>query len=131
MYSFLNFEPVHCSTTISNCCFLTCIQISQEAGQVVWYSHLLGIFHSLPQVSILFNRKSLITSRWPALHNTFTVWMQPHLSLSAFPLGPRGTGCWLSKPCTLALFLLVLLHLTHSFVISIPEYKCSFIFNLS
>ena len=25
----------------SNCCFLTCIQISQEACQVVWYSHLL------------------------------------------------------------------------------------------
>ena len=24
----------------SNCCFLTCIQISQEAGQVVLYSHL-------------------------------------------------------------------------------------------
>ena len=23
----------------SNCCFLACIQISQEAGQVVWYSH--------------------------------------------------------------------------------------------
>ena len=25
----------------SNCCFLTYIQISQEEGQVVWYSHLL------------------------------------------------------------------------------------------
>ena len=24
----------------SNCCFLTCIQVSQEAGQVVWYSNL-------------------------------------------------------------------------------------------
>ena len=24
----------------SNCCFLTCIQISQEAGEVAWYSHL-------------------------------------------------------------------------------------------
>ena len=24
----------------SNCCFLTCMQISQEVGQVVWYSHL-------------------------------------------------------------------------------------------
>ena len=24
----------------SNCSFLTCIKISQEAGQVVWYSHL-------------------------------------------------------------------------------------------
>ena len=30
----------------SNCCFLTCIQISQEAGQVVWYSHL---FKNFPQ----------------------------------------------------------------------------------
>ena len=26
------------------CCFLTCIQISQEAGQVVWYSHLFQNF---------------------------------------------------------------------------------------
>ena len=24
----------------SNCCFLTCIQVSQEAGKVVCYSHL-------------------------------------------------------------------------------------------
>ena len=28
----------------SNCCFLTCTQISQEAGQVVWYSHLFQNF---------------------------------------------------------------------------------------
>ena len=28
----------------SNCYFLTCIQISQEAGKVVWYSHLLQNF---------------------------------------------------------------------------------------
>ena len=33
-------EPVCCSMSSSNCCFLTCIQISQESGQVVWYSHL-------------------------------------------------------------------------------------------
>ena len=26
------------------CCFLTCIQVSQEAGQVVWYSHVLQNF---------------------------------------------------------------------------------------
>ena len=31
----------------SNCCFLTCIQISQKAGQVVWYSHLLKNFLQL------------------------------------------------------------------------------------
>ena len=28
----------------SNCCFLICIQISQEAGQVAWCSHLLKSF---------------------------------------------------------------------------------------
>ena len=28
----------------SNCCFLTCIQISQKADQVVWYSHLIKNF---------------------------------------------------------------------------------------
>ena len=28
----------------SNCCFLTCIQVAQEAGQVVWYSHLFQNF---------------------------------------------------------------------------------------
>ena len=32
------------SMSNSNCCFLTCIQISQEAGQVVWYSHLFSNF---------------------------------------------------------------------------------------
>ena len=28
----------------SNCCFLTCIQVSQEAGKVVWYSYLFKNF---------------------------------------------------------------------------------------
>ena len=33
-------EAVCCSMSSSNCCFLICIRISQEAGQVVWYAHL-------------------------------------------------------------------------------------------
>ena len=28
----------------SNCCFLTCIQVTQEASQVVWYAHLFQNF---------------------------------------------------------------------------------------
>ena len=44
MDSFSYLEPVCCSLSSSNCCFLTCIQISQEAGQVVWYSHLFQNF---------------------------------------------------------------------------------------
>src|SRR5574339_371860 len=38
----------------SNCCFLTCIQISQEAGQVVWSSHLLKNF---PQFLVIHTVK--------------------------------------------------------------------------
>ena len=44
MYTFPNFEPVFCSMSGSNYCFLTCIQISQEIGKVVWYSHLFKNF---------------------------------------------------------------------------------------
>ena len=32
------------SMSSSNCCFLTCIQISQEGGRMVCYSHLLKNF---------------------------------------------------------------------------------------
>src|SRR5574339_960117 len=38
----------------SNCCFLTCIQISQEADQVVRYSHLLKNF---PQLIVIHTVK--------------------------------------------------------------------------
>ena len=46
--------PVCCSMSSSNCSFLTCIQISQEAGQVVWYSHLLKNF---PQFVVIHTVK--------------------------------------------------------------------------
>ena len=36
------------------CYFLTCIQISQEAGQVVWYSHL---FQNFPQFIVVHTVK--------------------------------------------------------------------------
>ena len=44
------------SMSSSNCCFLTCIQISQEAGQVVWYSHL---FQNFPQFIVIHTVKGL------------------------------------------------------------------------
>ena len=37
-------QPVCCSMSGTNCCFLTYIQISQEAGKVFWYCHLLKNF---------------------------------------------------------------------------------------
>ena len=54
MYSFPDLEPVWCSMSAFKCCFLTCIQISQEAGQVVWYSHL---FQNFPQFIVIHTVK--------------------------------------------------------------------------
>ena len=53
-YSFPNFEPFLYSISGSNCCFLTCIQISQEAGKVVCYSH---IFKNFPQFVVIHTAK--------------------------------------------------------------------------
>ena len=36
------------------CCFLICIQIAQEAGKVVWYSHLLK---NVPQFVVIHTVK--------------------------------------------------------------------------
>ena len=54
MYSFSNLEPVHFSISGSNCCFLTCIQVSEEIGEVFWYSYLSKNF---PQFVVIHTVK--------------------------------------------------------------------------
>ena len=49
-----NFVGKVMSMSSSNCCFLICIQISQDAGQVVWYSHL---FQNFPQFIVIHRVK--------------------------------------------------------------------------
>ena len=57
------------SMSSSNCCFLTCIQVSQEARQVVWYAHL---FQNFPQFiaihsAIKKNTFESVLMRWMKL----------------------------------------------------------------
>ena len=80
MYSFSYLEPV-CSMSSSNCCFLTCIQISQEAGQVVWYSHL---FQNFPQFTVIHTVKGF------GLVNKAE--MDVFLKLSCFSHDPADVG---------------------------------------
>ena len=54
MFSFPNLEPVCCSMSGSDCCPLTCIQVSQEAGKMFCYSHLLRNF---PQFIVIHTVK--------------------------------------------------------------------------
>ena len=74
--TFPDLEPICCSMSGSNCCFLTCIQISQEAGQVVWYFHLLKNFplfvvsHAVKGFSIVNEAEvDIARSLW------WTMWM--------------------------------------------------------
>ena len=53
-YSFSYLEAVCCSMPSSNCCFLTCIQVSQEACQVLCYSRL---FQNFPQFIVIHTVK--------------------------------------------------------------------------
>ena len=65
----------------SNCCFLTYIQISQETGEVVWYSHLLKNF---PQFVMIHTVKGF------SIVNEAEV--DVFLELSCFFCDPRVVG---------------------------------------
>ena len=81
MYSFPKLESVYCSMSSSNCCFLTCIQISQEVCKVVWYSHLLKNFlqfvviHTVKGFSVVSEAE-----------------VDVFLEFSCFSYGPAGVG---------------------------------------
>ena len=66
MYSFPNLEPVCCSTYVSNYCFLSCIQSSQETGKVVWYSFL---FKTFTQFLVIHTFKGFIVFSEPEVDN--------------------------------------------------------------
>ena len=64
-----------------NCCFLTCIQISQEAGQVVWYAHL---FQNFPQFIVIHTVKGFGIVNKAEVH--------AFLELSCFFNNPMDVG---------------------------------------
>ena len=89
MYSFSYLEPVCCSISSSNCCFLTSLQISQEAGQVLWYSRLLKNF---PQFLVIHTVKDF------GIVNKAEVGV--FLELSCFFYDPEDVGNLISGSST-------------------------------
>ena len=69
----------------SNCYFLTYIQVSQGAGQVVWYSYLLKNF---PQVVVIYTVKSF------SVVNEAEV--DIFLEFPCFFYDPMDVGNWIS-----------------------------------
>ena len=67
----------------SNCCFLTCTQITQEAGQVICYSHL---FKNFPQSVDLYACQEATVRTGHGI----TDWFQ---------IGKGGRQGWILSPC--------------------------------
>ena len=103
-YSFPNLEPACCSMSSSNCCFLTCIQISQETGKVVWYFYL---FKNSPEnflkknfpVGTMFTCQDVTVAWTSACHSVLPLfWWDsslhlPHLCLTVLlTWSVRGEG---------------------------------------
>ena len=74
-------EPVYCSMSSSNCCFFTCIQFSQEADKVFWYSHL---FKNVPQFVVIHTVKGFGIVNKAEIHG--------FLELSCFFDDPTDVG---------------------------------------
>ena len=68
----------------SNCCFLNCIQISQETGKVVWYSYLLK---NVSQFVVIYTVKGFSTMNEADIF----------LELSCFFNDPTDVGNLLSR----------------------------------
>ena len=84
-YSFSNLEPVCCSMSHSNCSFLTCIQISQEAGKEIWFSHL---FKNFPEFALIHTVKGF------GIVNEAEI--DVFLELSCFSYDPMDVGSSIS-----------------------------------
>jgi len=71
----------------SNCCLLNCIHISQEAGKVMWYSHL---FKKVPQFVVIHTVKGLNVIN--------EVEVDVFLEFSCFTYDPRLLATWSLVP---------------------------------
>ena len=101
MYCFPSLEPVHCSMSGSNCCFLSCIQVSQEAGKMVWYSHILKNFPQFVTIHSQVNKTGLEffwnSLAFSVIQQMLAIWSLtplPFLNPACVSGSSRFTYCW-------------------------------------
>ena len=97
--------------TSANWCFLTCIQARQEAGEVVWYSHL---FENFPEFVVIHTGKDFrVVSE--AEVGIF-------LELSCFFYDPTNVGNLISSPSAFSKSSLYIWNLVHILLKTSLEY---------
>ena len=78
MYSFPNFEPVCCSMSSSNCCFLTCVSSVQFSGSVM--SNSVTPWIAACQASLSITNSGVYSNSCPSSR-----WCHPAISSSVVP----------------------------------------------
>ena len=93
----------------SNCCFLTCIQISQETGKVIWYSHLFKNFSQFVVIHTVkgFNivNEAEVDFFWNSL--AFSVTQQMLAIWSLVPLSFLNPACTQLKNVKFSVYVLL------------------------
>ena len=104
----------------SNCCFLSCMQVSQEAGNVVWYSHLIK---NIPQFVVTHTVKGFsvvseaevdfffflipLSLLWQCMLAVWFLILLPFLNPACSPGSSQFMYCW--SLAWISLFLIVFL----------------------
>ena len=105
-----------CSLSSSNCCFLNCIQISQETGKVVWYSYL---FKNFSQFAVIYTVKG------------FGIVNKAEYVFLELLLFQWSNGCWQFDLSFLCLFSIQFEHLevlgSHTFEALLKEFWALFL----
>ena len=112
-------QSVRCSMSGFNCCFLFCIQASQETGNVAWYSYL---FKNIPQFVVIHTVKgfSVVNEAEVDVFWNFFAFSMIQRMLATWSLAPLPflnpvctygsswfTYCWNLAWRTLSIFLLM------------------------
>ena len=119
--SFTFIEGLISSSSLSNCCFLSCIQVSQEVGKVVWCSHL---FKNIPQFVVMHKDFSVVNEPevdffWNSL--AFSMIQQILAIWSLFPLpflnpGQTSGSSWFTYWWSLAWRILSIILLAYEMI---------------
>ena len=110
----------------SNCCFLTCIQISQEGGKVVWYSHLLKNF---PQFVVIYTVKGFgIINKAEGVFLEFSCFFYDPTDVGNLISGSSLNSSWTSGKFTVHILLKPGLKIFEDYFASMrDECKCAIV----
>ena len=138
-YSFPDLVPVCCFMSSSNCYFLTCMQISQEEGKMVWYSHLLKNF---PQFLVIHTvkcfgivNKAEVEFFWNSLTFSLIQWILAILLVPLSFLNPVWTSgsswftyCW-SLACKILRITLLACEISFRYIAKWFSYTYTYSFS--